>query len=82
MIILMSRPWRHPQTAVWYFRCRLPSDLAPIDGGARMSVDVAGTTTTIKLAPILKVSLRTKDIGEARLRHASVQQQFERRWTT
>jgi integrase len=45
-----------------------------------VTVDVAGEPSTVRLAPIVKVSLRTKDTGQARLRHASVQAQLEQRW--
>ena len=80
MIILMSRPWCHPATGVWYLRSRLPADLAKSLGGQRATFAVAGAESTVKLAPIFKVSLRTKDAGEARLRHASVQVQLQERW--
>ena len=82
MIIPMTRPWRHPQTGVWYFRCRLPADLAHKVRGQSVSITVAGISSSIKLSSIVKVSMRTKDTGEARLRHALVQSQFERRWAS
>jgi len=80
VIILMSRPWCHPETGVWYLRSRLPADLSKSLGGQRATFEVAGAESTVKLAPIFKVSLRTKDCGEARLRHASVQAQLQERW--
>ena len=42
--------------------------------------DGKGVESIVKLAPIFKVSLRTKDVEEARLRHASVQAQLQERW--
>jgi hypothetical protein len=80
VIILMAQPWCHPETGVWYLRYRLPADLAKSLGGQKATFEVAGTESTVKLAPIFKVSLRTKDAGEARLRHASVQAQVQERW--
>jgi hypothetical protein len=35
MIIAMSRPWRHPDTGVFYFRSRLPADLKTTVAGRR-----------------------------------------------
>jgi integrase len=80
MIIAMSRPWRHPVTGMFYFRSRLPADLKKVVAGQSLTVEVAGSGSTVKLAAILKISLRTKDPSEARLRHVSVQAQLEQRW--
>ena len=48
--------------------------------GERVTIAVADIETTIRIAPQIKVSLRTKDAPEARLRHASVQAQMLERW--
>jgi hypothetical protein len=80
VIILMARPWCHPDTGVRYLRSRLPADLAKSLGGQKATFEVAGAESTVKLAPIFKVSLRTKDAGEARLHHASLQAQLHERW--
>ena len=45
-----------------------------------MTVEVAGDPSTVKLTHTVKVSLRTRDGNEARLRHASVQAQLQERW--
>ena len=82
VIIIMSRPWRNPATGVLYYRSRLPADLKDAVVGEKVTVDVAGEPSTVKLVPIFKVSLRTKDATEARLRHASVQAQLEQRWAS
>lgn len=71
MIIGISRPSRHPQTGVFYYRARLPAELLPTHRGS-----------SITLGNIIKVSLRTKENGEARLRHTSVQSQLEQRWAS
>jgi len=82
MIIGMARPWRHPQTGVFYYRARLPAELISTHRGSSISIDVAGSPATVKLGQVVKVSLRTKDNKEARLRHSSVQSQLEQRWAS
>ena len=81
MIIAMSRPWRHPAMGMLYYRSRLPDVLKKIVAGQKVTVEVAGQPSTVKLVPIFKVSLRTKESVEARLRHASVQAQLQERWS-
>lgn len=76
----MSQPWLHPKTGILYFRARLPADIAQSLEGRTVTLDVAGGATTIRLNGWIKVSLRTKDLREARLRHASVQAQVQSRW--
>jgi hypothetical protein len=80
VIIQMSQPWRHPKTGVLYFRGRVPSDLVRFLSGRSIAVDVEGVASTVKLGSLVKVSLRTKDAAQARLRHASVQVQLQQRW--
>jgi hypothetical protein len=67
MIMAMSRAassrclaWRQPDTGVFSFRSRLPTDLRKVAGRSLM-VDVGGDGSTVKLADTLKISLRTKD---------------------
>jgi hypothetical protein len=80
VIIRMSQPWRHPKTGILYFRARLPADLVKPLTGRTLTLDVAGAASTIRLNGWIKVSLKTKDLREARLRHASVQAQVQSRW--
>ena len=80
MVLHMSRPWRHPETRVWHWRGRLPADVKQALDGEKMTVEVAGEASIITLRPTTKVTLRTKDDSAARLRHASVQLQMEKRW--
>jgi len=47
VIIAMSRPWRHPETDVFYFRSRLPADLREVVAGGSLTVDVAGSGSTV-----------------------------------
>jgi integrase len=80
MIIRMPQPWRHPETGVWYYRARVPEDLAVLLSGQKLTVEVGGELSSVTLASVVKVSLRTKDESTARNRHASVSSQIEKRW--
>ncbi|MDE0924129.1 DUF6538 domain-containing protein [Aurantimonas coralicida] len=51
MVLRMARPWKHPNSGVFYLRVRVPSDLVSLVG-----------------RKLEKQSLRTKDVGEARVR--------------
>lgn len=81
MIIRMPQPWRHPKTGVWYYRARIPEDVAPLVAGQKLSIEVAGALASVKLATTIKISLRTKDANDARSRHSNVSSQIEKRWT-
>jgi integrase len=80
MVISMARPWRHPETGAWYFRGRVPADLLDKLGGQKLTVRVGGADRTILLRGIIKISLGTKEAGEAKVRHAAVQAQLQDRW--
>ena len=80
MVLRMSRPWRHPQTGIWHWRGRLPTDVGKTLLNLHVTVDVAGEVSRVRLRPITKVSLRTRDPAEALPRHASVQTQLQQRW--
>ncbi len=82
MVISMSQPWQHPETGVWYFRGRIPSDLHERLARQKLSLRVAGRDRTLTLGPIIKVSLATKDRAEAKVLHAAVQTQLQDRWAT
>ena len=81
MVISMSQPWRHPTTGAWYFRARVPADLKDRLAGQKIALRVAGHDRTVVVRDILKVSLSTKDNGEAKVRHAAVQAQVQKRWS-
>jgi integrase len=59
----------------------VPADLIEAASGQKVTVEVAGHTSAIKLTRTIKVSLRTKERGEAQRRHASVQAQMQERWS-
>ncbi len=54
MVLLMNRPWKNPDTWVYYLRKHIPADLRPLLGNR----------------DVYKRSLRTKDLTEAEARHA------------
>ncbi|SDR63796.1 Site-specific recombinase XerD [Rhizobiales bacterium GAS113] len=80
MVLSMSQPWKHPKTGVWYFRGRVPAELRDKLKGRKLSLRVGGEDRTVTLSEFAKVSLGTKDNGEAKLRHAAVQSQLQERW--
>lgn len=82
MIASMSRPWRHPSTGIWYFRGRVPANLKDKLAGQKLTLRVGGADRTIVVRDIVKISLGTKDVGEAKTRHAAVQAQLQERWAT
>ena len=63
-MVLMSRPWRHPQTRVWHWRGRLPADVKGELDGKKMTAEMAGEMSIVTLRPTTKVTLRTKDDRE------------------
>jgi integrase len=81
MVISMSQPWRHPTTGAWYFRARVPADLKETLAGHRLSLRVGGVDRAVVVRDIVKVSLSTKETGEAKVRHAAVQAQVQERWS-
>jgi integrase len=64
MVLRMARPYKHPNSGVFYLRVRVPSDL----------VNLVGRT-------LEKQSLRTKDVGEARVRFAMAIADLTTRWS-
>ena len=54
MIILMARPWCHPETGVWYLRSRLPADLAKPLGGQKATFEVGRCSDHRQARPALQ----------------------------
>lgn len=65
MIIRMPQPWRHPKTGIWHYRSRIPNDVLPHVAGQKLSVEVNGMLSSVRLVSTIKISLRTKDESEA-----------------
>lgn len=82
MVLRMPRPWSNPETGMFYYRARIPTDISKNVLGESLTVVVAdGVVSKIKLGtgPV-KVSLHTKDAGVAKVRHASVEAALRKRW--
>lgn len=82
MVLLMTRPWRHPDTGIFYFRGRPPAHVLPRLNGGQFSVTVGDETSTVTVRPITKISLRTNNASAAKARLASVLTQIENWWRT
>ena len=67
MVISMSQPWKHPETGVWYFRGRIPAKLKDQLAGQKLTIRVAGSDRLVVVRDIIKVTLGTKETGEAKL---------------
>lgn len=63
MVLSMSRPWKHPDTGIYWLRKRVPDGLRSLVGKREE-----------------KVSLKTRDPHEAKVKHAEALAQIERRW--
>ena len=63
MALAMARPWKHPNSGVYWLRRRVPDDLREVLGKREE-----------------KVSLRTRDIAEAKVRHVKVLADLDARW--
>ncbi|MCE7028093.1 DUF6538 domain-containing protein [Jiella avicenniae] len=64
MVLQMARPWKHPNSGVYYIRVRVPTDLVGLVGRR-----------------LEKQSLRTKDVGEARVRFSKSMAEITERWS-
>ncbi|HZY48722.1 MAG TPA: DUF6538 domain-containing protein, partial [Devosia sp.] len=76
----MIRPYKHPKTGVYWLRDRAPVDVKAEAKGKSVFVEVAGTLRQYRIGEELKLSLRTKNPAEARLRAAPVATQFDAIW--
>lgn len=64
MTLMTARPWRHPESGVYYLRRAIPKELRPLLGGARE----------------VKFRLKTRDPREAKQRHAKHLAELEAKW--
>jgi len=65
---------------IYYYRVRVPSDLKGKVENKRVAVTVGGAVRNVTVKDASKVSLRTKDIQEAKRRHTLVSAEVEARW--
>lgn len=80
MVLAMIRPYKHPKTGVYWLRDRAPSDVKSTARGRVVFVEIDGLTYQHRIGAELKVSLRTKDPAEARVRSNLVETQFNAIW--
>lgn len=76
----MIRPYKHPKTGVYWLRDRAPSDVKSPARGRLVFVEIGGMSFQHRIGAELKVSLRTKDPAEARVRSNLVETQFNVIW--
>ncbi|KFL28052.1 hypothetical protein JP74_04435 [Devosia sp. 17-2-E-8] len=67
---------------MYWYRQRVPKDIAARAKGERVAVFVGGTVRHITTGDALKVSLGTKDTSEAKTRAKDVQGQFDLIWSS
>lgn len=82
MVKAMPDPYIPPHSSVYWYRQRAPKDVAGVVKGRSVSVVVDGVTRPLKIGTDLKVSLRTKDPSEAKVRARDVQSQFDLIWAS
>jgi len=80
MGLKMPGPIKHAKTGVYYLRQRMPADLRGRQLPNSVSVSVAGTVRTIKLSPIVKISLATKDATIAKERYREADAGLQAFW--
>jgi integrase len=85
MVLRMARPTRRPGSNNSYLRKRVPADVLRIAQGQSVSFTFPGESpderevvSVVTIAPVIKVSLRTRDPALTRLRHGLALSQFER----
>jgi hypothetical protein len=69
----MARPWKHPDSGVYYIRQRIPQDVRAAAHGLQIKFPKEAGGGGIKLgqnAQLVKASLQTKDQQNAKVRHA------------
>jgi hypothetical protein len=82
MVKAMPGPYKPPHSSVYWYRQRAPKDVAGVVKGRSVSVVVDGVTRPLKIGTDLKVSLRTKDPSEAKVRARDMQSQFDLIWAS
>ncbi|MCF1708724.1 site-specific integrase [Tabrizicola sp. J26] len=81
-MVKMQTPWKHPDTGTFYYRQRVPVDVAPIVEGQRIDLSIGEERVTASVAKgMVKLSLRTKLVREAKDRHQTVAYALSEAWT-
>lgn len=82
MVKAMPAPFIPKHTTVYWYRQRVPKDIAGVAKGASVAVTVDGVVRPLRIGEFLKVSLGTKDPAVAKVRSRDVQDQFDLIWAT
>ncbi|WP_019199325.1 DUF6538 domain-containing protein [Afipia birgiae] len=83
MVLLMARPWKHPQSGFYYIRQRIPQDVRAVARGLKIKLPEEAGNGGVELGPttqLVKVSLRTRDIQDAKARHAAALSHLSSLW--
>lgn len=80
MGIRMAQPWQNPATGIYYFRQRVPQDVAHFAKGRKAGVMLAGERHEVTLGEALKFSLGTREPKEAKARYPEAAAQAQRIW--
>lgn len=80
MVLPMPSPYKHKSTGVYWLKQRVPARLVAQAKGKTVTVTVDEVPCVVKLGEYIKVSLRTKDAAEAKLRGHETEDEFNRVW--
>ena len=66
MVLSVPSPSKHPSTDVYWLRQHMPAKLLTIARGPTVAITIDGIVSRHTVGDVLKVSLRTKDVAEAK----------------
>lgn len=83
MLFRLVRPMRRKDSRIAYFTQRIPADVKDRVVGRKLDVPVGGETVSITVSPvarIVRLSLRTADPAEAKIRQGTIAAYLETVW--
>lgn len=83
MVLLMARPWKHPESGFYYVRLRIPQDVRAVARGLKIKLPEEAGNGGIELGPntqLVKASLRTRDLQDAKARYAAAFSHLSSLW--
>lgn len=80
MVLPMPSPYKHKSTGVYWLKQRVPARLVAAAKGKSVTVTVDGSPSVVKVGDYIKVSLRTKDVAEAKQRANEAEGEFNLVW--
>ena len=83
MLFRLVRPMRREGSRNEYFRQRIPADVKPLAVGLSLALPVGDETATVAIADetrFIKVSLRTAEPSEVKIRQAALAAHLEGVW--